>query len=113
MLLVNTNLRHDTFPLPQMSGLEATSVCLQLQNNSKLIFVSAYLPPTTTITQTDLDATFAPHDAVILTGYLNCKHVSWNNASVNKNSSTLLSYCLNNAININYPNQPTHFPYNS
>ena len=40
-------------------------------------------------------------------------HVSWNNASVNKNSSTLLSYCSNKAITINYPNQPTNFPHNS
>jgi len=39
--------------------------------------------------------------------------VSWNNTSVNRNGSTLLSYCLNKAITINYPNQPTHFPYNS
>ena len=113
ILLVNTNLRHDTFPLPQMTGLEATAVCLQIWNHNKLIFVSACLPPAATITQTDLDAIFSPHDAVILAGDLNCKHVSWNNASVNKNGSILLSYCLNNAITINYPNQPTHFPYNS
>jgi hypothetical protein len=113
MLLVNANLRHDTFLLPQMSGLEATTVCLQLQNHNKLIFVSVYLPPTAIITQTDLDAIFAPYDAVIHSGDLNCKHVSWNNVSVNKNGSTLHSYCLNNSINNNYPNQPTHFPYNS
>jgi len=53
------------------------------------------------------------HGTVVLSGYLNCKHVSWNNASINKNGSTLLSYCLNKAITINYPNQPTHFPHNS
>jgi hypothetical protein len=113
MLLVNTNLRHDAFPLPQLTGLEATAVCLQLHNHSQLIFVSAYLPLAATIAQTDLDAIFSLHDAVILAGDLNCKHVSWNNASENKNGSTLLSYCLNHAITINYPNQPTHFPYNS
>jgi hypothetical protein len=73
-----------------MSGLEATAFCLQLQNHKKLIFVSTYLPPTATITQMDLDAIFAPHFAVILTGDLNCKHVSWNNASVNKNGSSLI-----------------------
>jgi len=87
MLLVNTNLCHDTFPLPQMTGLEATAVCLQLHKHKKLIFVSAYLPPAATIAQTGLDAIFSPNDAVILAGDLNCKHVSWNNASVNKNGS--------------------------
>jgi len=113
MLLVNNNLRHDSFSLPHLTGLEATAVCLQLQNHSQLLFVSAYLPPTTAITPTDLDAIFSPHDTVVLAGDLNCKHVLWNNASVNKNGNTLLSYCLNNTITINYPNQPTHFPYNS
>jgi hypothetical protein len=58
-----------------MSGLEATAIFLQLQNHNKLIFVSAYLPPAATITQTDLDAIFSPHDAFILAGELNCKHV--------------------------------------
>ena len=33
LLLVNSSLRHDTFPLPPMTGLEATAVCLHLQNN--------------------------------------------------------------------------------
>jgi hypothetical protein len=106
MLLVNTNLRHETFPLPQMSGLE--SYCS--------------LPSTSEPQQTDIclliPSTNSHHNADgsgchLRNGDLNCKHVSWNNASVNKNGSTLLSYSLNNAININYPNQPTHFPYNS
>ena len=94
-------------------GLEATAVYLQLQNHSQLLFISAYFPPTANITPTDLDAIFSLHDTVVLAGDLNCKHVSWNNASVNKNGNTLLSYCLNNSIALNYPNQPTHFPYNS
>ena len=113
MLLVNNNLRQDAFSLPPLAGLEATAVYLQLQNHSQLLFISAYLPPAANITPTDLDAIFSLHDTVVLAGDLNCKHVSWNNASVNRNGNTLLSYCLNNSITINYPNQPTHFPYNS
>jgi hypothetical protein len=58
-----------------MTGLEATAVCLQLQNNHKLIFVSAYLPPTASLSPLDLEAIFASHDAVILTGDLNSKHI--------------------------------------
>ena len=108
MLLVNNNLRHDSFSLHPLSGLEATAICLQLQNHN--CFSS---PPAVTIAPTELDAIFSLHDTVVLAGDLKCKHVSWNNASVNKNGSPLLSYCLNKAITINYPNQPTHFPYNS
>jgi len=113
MLLVNNNLRHDPFSLPPLSGLEATAIYLPLQNHNKLLFVAAYLPPAVAIAPTDLDAIFSLHDTAVLTGDLNCKHVSWNNASVNKNGSTLLSYFLNKAITINYPDHPTHFPYNS
>jgi hypothetical protein len=113
MLLVNNNQRHDSFSLPPLVGLKATAVCLHLHNQGQLLFVSAYFPPAVTITPTDFDAIFSIHDTVVLAGELNCKHVSWNNVSVNSNGSTLLSYSLHNAININYPNQPTHFPYNS
>jgi hypothetical protein len=113
MLLVNNNLPHNSFPLPPLVGLEATAVCLHLQNQGQLLFVSAYLPPAVTITPTDSDVIFSIHNTIVLAGDLNCKHVLWNNVSVNKNGSTLLSYCLNKAININYPNQPIHFPYNS
>jgi len=113
MLLVNNQLRHDSFTLAPLSGLEATAICLQLQNHRQLLFVSAYLPPAAAIAPSDLDAIFSLHNTIVLAGDLNCKHVSWNNASVNRNGSTLLSYCLNKAITINYPNQPTPFPYNS
>jgi hypothetical protein len=111
ILLVKNNLRQDSFSLSPLSGLEATAICLQLQTHSQLLFVSAYIPPAVAIAPTDLDAIFSLHDAVVLAGDFNCKHVSWNNSSANKNGSTLLSYCLNKAITINYPNQPTHFPY--
>jgi len=113
MLLVNNQLRHDSFPLPPLSGLEATAICLQLQNYGQLLFISAYLPAAAAIAPSDFDAIFSLHNTIVLAGDLNCKHVSWNNASVNRNGSTLLSYSLNKAITINYPNQPTHFPYNS
>ena len=113
MLLIKDTLRHDAFPLPNMSGLEATAVCLQLQNQKRLIFVSTYLPPTITIAQADLDAVFSSQCPVVLAGDFNCKHIAWNNVTVNSNGDSLLAYCLNKAISINYPDQPTHYPYNS
>ena len=113
MLLVNNQLRHDSFPLPPLSGLEATAICLQLQNYGQLLFISAYLPAAAAIAPSDFDAIFSLHNTLVLAEDFDCKHVSWNNASVNRNCSILLSYCLNKAITINYPNQHTYFPYNS
>ena len=108
MLLIINKLRHDQFSLPNLAGLEATAVYLHLQNLGQLLFVSTYLPPASTIVPADLDAIFSQNDAVVLVGDLNCKHVAWNCASENTNGRTLLSYCLNNNITINHPDQPTH-----
>ena len=113
MLLINNKLRHDQFSLPNLAGLEATAISLHLQNQGRLLFVSTYLPPASPLTPADLDEIFSHDDAVLLVGDLNCKHVAWNWASANTNGDTLLSYCLQNNININHPDQPTHFPYNS
>jgi len=109
--MINNNLRHDQFYLPNLTGLEATAVYLCLQNHSRLLFVSVYLPPSSAIIPTDLDQICSQNDSVVLVGDLNSKHVSWNNASVNRSGRTLLSYCINKDITLYYPDQPTHFPY--
>jgi hypothetical protein len=108
MLFVANELRHEALILCLIRSLEATAIALQLQNNSQQTCVAAYLPPTATITSTDLDAILSTHDTVIIAGDLNCKHPAWNNVSTNKNGNTLLSYCGNKSIDINYPDQPTH-----
>jgi len=113
MLMINNNLRHDQFYLPNLVGLEATAVYLYLQNHSILLFVSVYLRPSSAIIPADLDSVFSRNDSVVLVGDLNSKHVTWNNASVNRNGRTLLSYCINKDVTLHYPDQPTHFPYNS
>jgi hypothetical protein len=113
MLIINNNLHHDQFYLPNLIGLEATAICLYLQNHNQLLIVSAYLPPTSAIIPADLEAIFTQNDSVVLVVDLNSKHVTWNNTSVNRNGRTLLSYCINNDIFINYPDQPTHFLHNS
>jgi hypothetical protein len=38
MLLINNNLRHDSFSLLPLSGLEATAICLQPQNYKPTAF---------------------------------------------------------------------------
>jgi len=91
MFLVKNNLRHDSFSLPPLTGLEVNAMYLQLHNHNQLLFVSAYFPPAVAIAPTDLDAIFSLNNILVLAGDLTCKHVSWNNASVNTNGSTLLS----------------------
>jgi len=113
MLPMNNKLCHDQYCLPSLTGLEATAIYLYLQNHRRLLFVSTYLPPTSTLTHTDLDVIFTQHDTIILTGDLNCKHVAWLNPSVNKSGSTLLACCTNTNITLNHPDQPTHYPPNA
>ena len=113
MLLINNNIQHDQYRLPRLTGLEATATYLYLQNNKRLLFVSAYLPPTSTLTHADLDSIFTQHDSVILVGDLNSKHAAWCNTSENKNGKLLLSYCTTKNIILNHPDQTTHFPHNA
>jgi len=68
MLLVNNQLLHDSFPLPPLSGLEATAICLQLQNHRQMLFVSAYLPAAAAIAPSNLDAIFSLHNTIVLAG---------------------------------------------
>ena len=76
MLIINNKIRHDQYFLPNLTGLEATATCLYLHNHRRLLFVSAYLPPTSVLTHADLDSIFTQHDSVILVGDLNSKHVA-------------------------------------
>jgi exonuclease III len=73
MLIINNNLRHEQFYLPNLVGLEATAICLYLQNHNQLLFASAYLPLTSAIVPTDLKDIFAQNDSVVLVGDLNSK----------------------------------------
>ena len=74
MLLVNNNLRQDAFSLPPLAGLEATAA-------TESQTIALYLRMPSTSGQHHPDAIFSLHDTVVLAGDLNCKHVSWNNAS--------------------------------
>ena len=113
MILIKHNLRHDQFDLRNLTGLEASAVYLYPRQNRKLLFVAAYLPPTSTLSATDLDHIFVQNDSVILVGDLNSKHVSWNNTSVNRNSRALLTYCIDNQVTLSYPDQHTYFPHHT
>ena len=75
MLIINNKIRHDKYYLPNLTGLEATALCLYLQNHRRLLFVSAYLPPTSILPLNDLDSIFNQHDLVILVGDLNSKYI--------------------------------------
>jgi len=85
MLKINNNLRHDQFSLPNLVGIEANTICLYLQNHGQLLFVSTYLLPASAIIPADLDPIFSQNDSVVLVGDLNSKHVTWNNATMNRN----------------------------
>jgi hypothetical protein len=80
--------------LTNFVNLETISVCLYLQNNAHLLFVSCYNPPDFPILHTEHDSVFSSFEPVLLFGDLNCEHTTWNCISVDGNGRTLLSHCL-------------------
>jgi hypothetical protein len=47
-------------------NVETVGVCLYLQNNIRLLFVSFYNPPDTVNLHSDLDSVFCSFDSVVL-----------------------------------------------
>ena len=76
MPIINNNIRHDPFYLPNMDRLEAVAACIYLHNNEQLVFVSTYLPPAAPVVRTDLDKIFSASTHVVLVGDLNSKHIA-------------------------------------
>jgi hypothetical protein len=76
MLLVKNNVHHDQFVLPKVVNLETIAVCLYLQNNILLLFVSCYNTPDSPVLHFDLNSLFFSFDSVALVGDLNCKHTA-------------------------------------
>jgi len=91
MLVVKNNVRHDQFVLPNFVNLETIAVCLYLQNNTRLLFVSCCNPPDSLSLHSDLNSVVSSFDSVFLVGDLNCKHTAWNCISVDRNGRMLLS----------------------
>ena len=91
MLIVKNDVRHDQFVLAKFVNLETIAVCLYLQNNTRLLFVSCCNPPDSPILHPDLGSVVSSIDSVFLVGDLKCKHTAWNCISVNRNGRMFLS----------------------
>jgi hypothetical protein len=100
MLIINNNIQHDQFALPNMDRLEAVAACICFHNNTQLLFVFTYLPPAAPVVRADLDKIFSAFTYVVLVRDLNNKHVAWNYSTVDSNGKTLLTYCIDNNLSI-------------
>jgi len=110
MLIINNKIHHDIYCLSNLTGLEATAFTLYLQNQRLLLFVSAYLPPTSILHLPDLDSFFTQQDSKIPVGHLNSKHAARHYTSGNRNRRIILPYCVNTPSPST--DQPTHFANN-
>ena len=63
MLLVKNEVCHDQLLLPNVVNLETITVCLHLQNNTYLLFVSCYSPPDSPVLHFDLYSIFSSFDS--------------------------------------------------
>lgn len=86
------------------------TVGIKLKNNTHLY--ALYIRPNYRLTNRDLDTIFDRHNRVIVAGDLNSRHTAWKNHLNNANGNTLYNYYLQNNINIQYTQEPTHYPPN-
>lgn len=110
-LVIKNNIEHYLIKVPELINIEAIGVIVQHASKNVLV-ISAYLPPEKKLINQDLHKLLSLHTHVLILGDLNCKHVSWNCPTNNQNGKILLDFCLSHNLNLNFPAEPTHYPFN-
>lgn len=108
MLLIRNTIRHDRINLQPLTTMETVAVVVRGTQHNDIRIISGYVPPTTPLSETDLEAIFMHMTPTVLLGDLNAKHAAWNCSSNNKAGNKLLRYCFIKGINIYAPDQATY-----
>nr|XP_023027818.1 uncharacterized protein LOC111515848 [Leptinotarsa decemlineata] len=107
-ILIRKGIAHTQIP-QQRSSLEHVDV--QLADGTCVFAV--YNKPDGRFTSHDLDNLCNVGNKVLVVGDLNARRREWNcHNRPNTDGKTLLEYSLNNNIVIEYPEEPTHYPWN-
>lgn len=110
-IYIKQSLDHsDLGPEDNLKKLEANSIIVNLDNNTKIKITSVYGPPTNKLLTDDLDTIFNctyPTNAV---GDFNSKQVNWNSTATNNRGKVLLKYPTDNNLMVHSPDAPTYYP---
>ncbi|GIX82101.1 nucleic-acid-binding protein from transposon X-element [Caerostris extrusa] len=108
-IYVKNSLNHHQLPTPQMTGIEATIVNLQVTENTKIAFASTYCKHSATFAINDLSKLLNIQPHVIVAGDFNAKHTSWHNTSNSARDINLNKHIKNRSdTKIIAPTEYTH-----
>lgn len=114
-ILVHREIKHSLLPKPPTKLLESLSVEVQLHNNSKIRFTSAYLPGGASVAQinqhykNDIRILTSSNTPYYICGDFNSKHRLWNCHRGNRAGLILHHEYLSREFIILHPNEPTYY----
>lgn len=110
-IYVKNNIPH--YPVNDLifDKLEANAIMILLENNRKLLIVSAYFRHNIGYPGDDLNKIFNYNNMCIIAGDLNARHRAWGCNSSNVYGREIYNLIdNNNSIKIIAPSTPTHYP---
>ncbi|GIX72900.1 putative RNA-directed DNA polymerase from transposon X-element [Caerostris extrusa] len=109
-IYVKNSLNHYQLPTPQMNGIEATIVNLQVTDNTKVPSASTYCRHSATFPVDDLSKLLNMQPHVIVAGDFNAKRTSWHNTSNSTRGISLNKHIRNrHDTKIIAPTEYIHF----
>lgn len=113
-VLIKKNIKHEEFILTGVRT-EINAMCVKVYTDTTpLYFVSVYIPPDVSLTNSDILNILAIDNNTFIVGDLNCRHPAWNCNKSNKNGRLLNHIQLQNPnIKIYAPDEPTYYPTNN
>lgn len=118
-IIIRRNIKHTILPHHNTTLCEAISAEISLNNNSKIIITSVYMPggtrstPISTNFVNDIRKLTSSTKSYFVCGDLNARHRFWNCSRANQAGNILYQeYCDSNFL-INFPQTHTRIPFDT
>jgi exonuclease III len=106
-IIIKHQIPHHQIPSPLLKSLEYTSIQIQTIHGP-LIVSSAYSPPRTCYSESDMNNLLTTKYTNVIAGDLNAKHCSWNSKTTNQRGRMLHQHSIKNTFIVAGPNEATH-----
>lgn len=113
LIFISNKLDYRQISLPTFEAIEA--VAIEIKVGAFSFKIGSIYAPTCkqSVFKKDLNLLLSLRGPFILGGDFNAKHISWNNKINNHRGIALDTFCVNNQVDIDYPDMPTLFPDNN